>query len=560
MSHGVEIALSPRIKAVGIQFANAGGNGAIVTKVFDQPESLGKLAGSKLPAGTKILSINGQSVESGAEALAIIKRAMSNATKVLRLQVEDEEEVDDVPAPAADQVKELSSGFASGPEISGPLEDPDGPDLADPGSDHMEGFLEKNHAGGKFSAQHEPRYFETEGYHVYYYVGDPTTGLKKGLAGHFDLRHVESIEPLQDAAQITVAGKDAIQMLIGEHNTTAGQSRSLAGYEKTMTIGFLDKEARTAWLELWCSAIAPQHVDPSLSEFIVPATSRLLVAKYVNWQKEISRARSAGTIFAGSKPVKKSIRYQTPPGYRADIVERREAARARKIAAEKAAAEKVAADEQARLDAEAEAARLAAEAEAARLAAMNERERKAAEEKARREAEEKARLEAEMKARLEEEIRAKMEAEMKEKLEAAEAEMQAKLEAAEAARLEAEAEAEAAAEKAAAAQAAAAKEHADIIKAEMAAKEKAAIEEKAAKAKAAALKAAQDMKTAEKATKSWVKTMEERAAKQAALKAAEEEERLRKSQGFGTKLMSVFGCASPRKSPPSGNQTPFSAV
>jgi len=459
------------------------------------------------------------------------------------------------------------------------MDDPDGPDLADPGPDIMKGLLEKNHLGGKFSRDHKQRWVETVGYHVYYYE---YSGSKRLLKGQFDLRHVESISPLEEVAEINFAGADAVVLVIGNKNSyrkvdqeslassgrSEGDSPGTPIFEgaKTITIGFLNKAERPAWLALWTSAVPPFIVAEPLKKYIVPATSRLLVAKYMGHMPEIKPFRSTrNTLLSSTPKVQSPGRYSTPTGYRQDIKDRRQLARTAKEAAEKAAAIKIAEDDWRRREAERhfrelEAARLAAEEEARRE--MDERTRRAAEEAAafaaaeavevaRLEEEARARVEAEAREALELEVRANVEREMMAKLAAAEAVMQAKLEAAEQARVQAEVNLAAAA---AAAEKEAAEQAERQLAAEQMEEERRRREERAAvlaaaahEAKVAAQRAAADMKTAEKATKTWTKMVEERAARAAAKAAAEEAERAK--GGFLDGLFCCNGRPSKSKLP-----------
>ena len=100
MSRTVEAALISRIKYVGIEFVDdPAGSAAVVSRVFDQPDSISKQVLDKLPAGTVVHSVNGAAVVSGASALDAIRRAMANGTKVLKMEVEDGDPLAPIPPP-----------------------------------------------------------------------------------------------------------------------------------------------------------------------------------------------------------------------------------------------------------------------------------------------------------------------------------------------------------------------------------------------------------------------------------------------------------------------------
>ena len=146
----------------------------------------------------------------------------------------------------------------------------------------MQGYLLKNHDGGKFAVKNNQRYFTSEGFTVFYYE----TEKKSKAKGHFDLRNVLSIRPSADKG----APAGAIDLEVGAPN---------GGVAKRMVIAFpAGEEDRSQWLKLWCSAVVPDGVSAVLASYANPQLAAKLNSEY-GGTSAVSARRS---IFSSNKP------------------------------------------------------------------------------------------------------------------------------------------------------------------------------------------------------------------------------------------------------------------
>ena len=146
----------------------------------------------------------------------------------------------------------------------------------------MQGYLLKNHDGGKFAVKNNQRYFTSAGFTVFYYE----TEKKSKAKGHFDLRNVLSIRPSADKG----APAGAIDLEVGAPN---------GGVAKRMVIAFLaGEDDRSQWLKLWCSAVVPAGVSAVLASYANPQLAAKLNSEY-GGTSAVSARRS---IFSSNKP------------------------------------------------------------------------------------------------------------------------------------------------------------------------------------------------------------------------------------------------------------------
>lgn len=111
-----------------------------------------------------------------------------------------------------------------------------------------EGWLRKNHKSGSYLAANARRWFVSDGFHVFYYDDNTRSTIK----GHFDLRNVIGIRPCTDPS-----APEAVDIDVAE-----GAPQKVT---KTIIVSFvMDVADKATWLQLWCSAIAPEYVDIKL--------------------------------------------------------------------------------------------------------------------------------------------------------------------------------------------------------------------------------------------------------------------------------------------------------
>merc|ERR1719387_549972 len=97
------------------------------------------------------------------------------------------------------------------------------------------------------------RFFQTNGYHVYYYAAEQAT--RHNLKGSFDLRDVT------DICRAEGASEHSLQLTI-RHKYSAFANRE----EPTFIVDFGKAEKKERWIQLWVSAVMavnPNHVHTS---------------------------------------------------------------------------------------------------------------------------------------------------------------------------------------------------------------------------------------------------------------------------------------------------------